>query len=824
MKPKTINQYEIISRLGEGSGGIVYYANDTRLMRPVVLKALRRGKASSGEMREIVLAEARLASAIEHPNVCSIYEVNEFEGQAFIVMQYVSGQTLDNLIEAGGLNLQIALSIAIQIADGLSAAHKLGILHRDLKPANIIISDAGLVKILDFGLAKRKAAEELRVKAGARRAGKPSASARVGTVAYMAPEQFVTGRSSEQSDIFAFGVLLYEMLTGAHPFLEPGVAQTQVARAIQYSEPRPLSERRPELSPEFGGVILKAMAKNPSGRFDSAAEIREALKTVMKTVSVEAGLISGESSAPLSVVGVEPYKIEPYKIEHARKAGLLSTLAERFLGADADVAPEQSIAVLPFTNLGSEPVAPFYGFALADAIATRLARLPSLVVRPSSVATSVAGSSTDLLEMGKRLQARHVLRGSFSQSDAGFSLNWQLLDAGSSAVRAGGQMTVESLDLVAIQNEICDEVIAAIKGENHLQPSRPASPGHPSAEDYLQARALLSNFMMRSSSRNDLDEARSKFRVVLARDPEFAPAHSGLGLTHLQYARKGLGDLSNLIDAEKCFDRALEYDPELVEANLYRVYTLLARGEKESARHGVRYLLETASDHFEVHIVAGVIFRLDGLYEPALEEFSAALGLNPAGATMVYNQRARIYHYRGQLEQALDETAKGLVLDPKHPLLRTTLGYLQFRQGDLRQAIQTLESVLEESPYLPLAYPVLGMCYVMKGLSNGNESLITEEIRAAAEADSEMAYRLATYFAVAGERDESLSWLRKAIYLGNENYPWFAGNPVWEKLRDDNDLANVLSNLKKSFQTNMRRWKQLLPDRATQINAATGAI
>src|SRR5579862_8538732 len=231
MKHRTIEHYELVRRLGAGGSGVVYLANDTLLMRPVVLKVLKRGALTLEQMRTTVLREARMASAIEHPNVCAIYEVGEEGEEAFIVMQYIPGQSLDKLIAKGPANLQLILSVGIQIADGLSAAHSLGIFHRDLKPANVMLTDGGLAKILDFGLARRLRPDQAEFDpsgpASKRKVDSPQAvpgptyTARGGTIAYMAPEQFVTGQSSVQSDIFAFGLILYELATGRHPFHRP---------------------------------------------------------------------------------------------------------------------------------------------------------------------------------------------------------------------------------------------------------------------------------------------------------------------------------------------------------------------------------------------------------------------------------------------------------------------------------------------------------------------------------------------------------------------------------------------------------------------------
>jgi serine/threonine-protein kinase len=440
--------------------------------------------------------------------------------------------------------------------------------------------------------------------------------------------------------------------------------------------------------------------------------------------------------------------------------------------------------------------------------------MPQLAVRPIGSPASAPHLPADPVEAGEKLRVAHVLTGSYLRSVRGFDLNWQLVEVSSGTVRTGGTVSVPSLDLVRIQNEISEEVYATLRGVGHIQAAAQSPPqaavDAEVSEDYLQGRALLSNFIWRSRQRDDLDEARNRFRSVLAREPEFAPAHSALGITQLQYAQNALGGVGNLVEAQRCFERALRYDPDSAEAHLFRVYTFLARGEKESARRGVHHLLETAGHDPAVHMVVGVILRLDGLFQTALEEFTTALRLNPDAAVLVYNNRARVYHYQGQLELALAEVNKGLTLEPRHPLLRTSLGYLYFRQGFTAAAVETLESLLAENAEIRIAYPTLAMCHLAAGRRTRAESLIKEEILIAAEADGEMAYRLATYFALDGEATEALHWLRRAIYLGDENYPWFKRNPAWEKLRGNEDLGKILSDLRKSHRLNREHWQRLL--------------
>jgi eukaryotic-like serine/threonine-protein kinase len=835
MKRRTIGHYEFLRRIGAGGSGVVYLATDTLLQRPVVLKLLKRGAQSQEQVRTTQLREARLASAIDHPNVCAIYDVGEApsdtggEDEAYIVMQYIPGKSLDKVIGEGPASLQLVLSAGIQIADGLSAAHQLGIFHRDLKPANVMLTDGGLIKILDFGLARKLNLDEADfdpASPGRRTPPPPEATytAKGGTIAYMAPEQFVTGRSSVQSDVFALGLILYELASGRHPFHRPDAPEFQTIRALQFADPPNLREIVPELPVELESVILRCLEKQPSARFASAADVREGLRTVMKALQLDSVGMPGDSISQLPAQG----RLELESPEEEKRAtGILSMLAERFReSGNTATSRQNSIVVLPFVNFGTSAAtdtesapAPLYGYALADAIAARLARMTSLVVRPSSSLMSIPAQQLDPLAIGKKLLVRFVLAGNFMRSNAGFDLNWQLLDIPSQSVRAGGSINVASFDLISVQTEICNEVFSTLQGFGDLENSatsadstRDTSPSLSQnlSEEYLQARAVLSSFMSRTGSLDDLNRARGLFESVVQRDEDYAPAWSGLGITHLQYARHGLGGQMHVLEARRAFDKALQLDPGAVEANLYRVYMMLSRGEKESARHGIEHLLQSAANDWNVHLVAGLTLRIDGLYEEALDQFNTSLRLNPANAAIIYNHRARVYQYQNQLELAGDEIQKGLTLEPRQPLLRISLGYQQMRLGDLAHAVDTLEAVVSDEASLRIVFPTIALCYVQLGDRTKAASFILEETLAAAEADGEMAYRLATYFAVDGDESEALHWLRRAIYLGNENYPWFTKNPAWRNLSGHSDFERILEDLKKSYRRNQKNWKRLL--------------
>ncbi len=405
MKRRKIKQYEFVRKIGSGGSGVVYLATDTLLQRPVVLKLLKRGNLTAEQVRATQLREARLASAIDHPNVCAIYDVGiatEEDGargdgntEAYIVMQYIPGKSLDKVIAEGPATLQLVLSAGIQIADGLSAAHSLGIFHRDLKPANVMLTDGGLIKILDFGLARRLRPDQAEFDPAGptnkRKVGSPQAvpgptyTARGGTIAYMAPEQFVTGQSSVQSDVFALGLILYELATGRHPFHRPDAPEFQSIRAIQFADPPPLREIAPHLPVELESVILCCLEKQPSARYGSAAEVREALKTIMRSMQLDSVLLPADNVSLRPSQNRLAFDSSATPEEEKRTTGILSMLAERFREPAATASSNQnSIVVLPFVNFGAADVAPLYGYALADAIATRLTRMSTLVVRPSS--------------------------------------------------------------------------------------------------------------------------------------------------------------------------------------------------------------------------------------------------------------------------------------------------------------------------------------------------------------------------------------------------------------------------------------------------------
>ncbi|WP_412063055.1 protein kinase domain-containing protein [Rubrivirga sp. IMCC45206] len=805
--PDAIRQYRIEERLGQGAWGVVYRAFDTDLRRTVVVKVLHTEGAGG------LLDEARLASAVDHPNVCAVYEAGEVDGQAYLVMQYVPGRTLQALLAAGALSEPLALSLGVQIADGLAAAHRRGVLHRDLKPSNVMVTDEGLAKVLDFGLARWASPDADPPATLPPRASDRPASSRFGTTAYMAPEQFATRRSTEQSDVWALGVMLFQMATGQHPFWAPGVDQGRLSATIQSGTAPDPAAVRPGLSPAFAAVIRGALVRQPEDRTRYASEVRDALRTAARTLDPD------HAKADRLDAGTVPVPAPPAEAQAAR-GGLLSAIAGRLLPARTAPAPPNAVAVLPFEGVGDPPAPTYVGFALADAVATRLAQAPSLLVRPPRAVRSSATPAADPVQAGRQLAAAFVLTGTVTVGDASVALAWRLVAVADDAVVAGGTETVATGDLVEAQRLLGDAVYRAVQTEGALPiapvpENRPAAVDHgvdpELAEDFLAARSLLDTAATRASGRGDLADAIGALERVAEAAPDFAPAHAALGVALTRFVRSGYGGVGHLLAAQRHLERGLALDPKNIEAKLYQAYTLLWRGEKERGRQDVQFLMRTAGDDAEVRLGAGVVLQLDGLLDEALRELGAALRLAPGFGPRIYNLRARVHLYRQDAGAARREVERGLSIAPGHTLLRTTDAVWHLRHGDPHWGLGCLEAVVADDPALRLAHPTLAIARFKTGDPDGGAALMTDEVLAISAADPEMAYRVATYFAVVGDAPSALHWLRKAVYLGNHNAPWLTANPDWAALRDhDPDVRAVLRDLAASQPALHARWRRFL--------------
>jgi serine/threonine-protein kinase len=810
----TFAHYRILERLGQGGQADAFKAEDLRLHRPVVIKRLRDDLDNAAARRRFE-REARLCSALDHPNIAGVHDIGEMDGVPYIVLQYVEGQTLKQLVAGRPLDLPSTLSIAIQIADALAAAHARGIVHRDVKPSNVVVMPSGQVKVLDFGLAKMLGGEEA---AGPRDAQDPLTEMGVpyGSLGYGSPEQASGDPVDHRSDVFSLGVLVYEMATGQRPF--PGRNRLEVLHAVMALGPRPLAQFNPALPAGLQSLLDRVLAKNPRDRPPMAA-VREELKTLMRQVSQETGRVPTEASATLMAP------------QHARSSWLLGTALGRVF-ARRRLAPgveplsdprtpsrppapgprparwgaegKQAIAVLPFKNVSGDPAADFYEVSLADGVINELTHLRSLVVRPLSYVVPYAGQNVDPVQIGEELAASAVVSGSFIKAPDRFRVTAQLVDTKSGEILWSDKIDIPAADLITVQDTIAERVIAGLQlklsPEEQRQLDKPSTANPEAYEFYLRGRNLLLQYLLKTFDDADLDMAIRMFKESVRLDPAFALAWAALGRGYVHHAQ-GYGGPDYYRQAEEALGRSLALDPERVEARLQMVFVHLHKGDKDRAHREIAALRQEAPHQPSVVYAAANLYRLDGLYEKALAEYDHLLEINPRDVVLVSYSRGRVYTHQRLYERAVVELERARSLEPDHPLAKTFLAVCYFNQGRLDEAQPLVEDVLRQHPHLEGVVPVLAWCLSARGEHDKARASITERVKEIARADHDIAFWLASFYSMEGLVDEALAWTRTAIRLGNENYPLFAQSRKLENLRRDPRGQALLEELKERWET-----------------------
>jgi eukaryotic-like serine/threonine-protein kinase len=817
---QTLSHYRIISQLGQGGQATAYKAEDVRLERPVVIKTLLPELSATASAKRRFEREARLASALDHPNICSVYDVGEIDGLCYIVMQFIDGDTVKTLVRSGRLDDLSGLSIAIQVADALVAAHARGIVHRDIKPTNVIVTPHGKAMVLDFGLAKMLVGDDsVSGRAAVTDESMTGLGMPFGTVGYSSPEQISGDRVDHRTDIFSLGVLLYEMVIGQPPFR--GRHQIEVLNAVLNDDPRPLPEFVAKRLPSLQAILGRALAKKPSDRYSSMVAMREHLKLLMREVSQETGLIPTESSATL---------IAPRRARNAwRLSGTLGRVVSRFRGSSGGpgshlsassskgssegssssrpaswgTETKKTVAVLPFKNLSGDSSADFYEFSLADAIITELAHLRTLIVRPSSYIAAYSGQSVDPQQIGEALAVGWVLTGNFIKTGSRLRVTAQLVATGTGEILWCDKIDVAERDLLTIQDAIAERVIKGLQlnlteGERE-RIDRPLTNSSEAYESYLRGRNLLFRFLTQTFDDGDLDLAIKMFAEAVSLDDSFARAHAGLGRCYVHHAQ-GYGGHHYYELAERSLSRALEIDPGLTGARLQMVYVYLHRGEKEQALATLADARREAPNDPTVLITAAMLYRLDGLYDKALKQYDRLLELNPRDVVVASYGRARIFNYEHEYEKAIAELNRGREVEPEHPLIKTFLAVAYFDQGRIVEARNVVEDVLNQHPHFDGVQVLLAWCLSAQGEHDRARSLINDAVIETAAADHDISLWLASFYAMEGMRDEGIDWVRRAIKLGNENYPLFQNSRKLDGLRGDPRFEAILRELKEKWE------------------------
>ena len=791
MVGKTLRNYRISEKLGVGGQGTVYKATDLKLGRPVVIKVIPPELSAKQANLKRFEREARLASSLDHPNICTIYDLDEVDGVHFIAMQHVEGKNVRQLVAGRPLELRTALLIGLQVADALAAAHNRGIIHRDIKSGNVMVTPSGQVKVLDFGLAKLLDDTEA-VTSGIHRTELTEVGVPYGTATYAAPEQARGDRVDKRADIFSLGVLLYEMLTGTWPFR--GKTTIDVRHAVLYDPPRPIAELRSTPIPQrLTQIIDRALAKDPKDRFQNMEDFRKELRQVMQ--EVDSGVISYESvtpEPPRHLAGANPVS---RAVRWLKSIGRSETPTSVPTSTAAHETPfttiadqdKKTLAILCFRNLNNDPASSFYEFSLADAVITELARIRSLVVRPSSVIARYQGQTRDPREIGKELGVGAVLTAAFIHSGDHFRVTAQLIDVASGELLWSDRIDTSAADIIVVQDTIAQRIVEGLRVE--LSPAEQegivkAATRNPVAyEQCLRGRDLFARFIFRTLSRDDCDNAIEHFERAIELDPNFALAYDGLGACYVNRVFKGFGGAEDYERAEAAFNKALAIDPKIVEARMLMVFVYLWRGEKQKARDEVNRARNEAPNEPVVHFVKAMLHRLDGEYGRALRSYDRLVRLDPAAHVVASYSRALVHMYMGHF----DETFKQLdnAGEPDNALVRTFRALALYYTGQTDAAADLMRDTVEKHPNMHGIRPWMATFLSAQGKHDEAIAQLTPEVKRNGEVDADIAYSIGSVYALEGLRADAFEWLERSISLGNENHPCFENDPNWASLRSD---------------------------------------
>jgi serine/threonine-protein kinase len=801
-----ISHYEILNKLGEGAMGVVYCARDLRLDRLVALKILPAEQMTDSQRRGRFIREAKAASALNHPNIVTIYEIDSADDVGYIAMEYVQGTTLAEMIPAGGLSITDAINYASQIAAGLATAHAAGIVHRDIKPANVIVTKSGMVKLLDFGLAQIEQVSIDDATSTVTQAAmyRTTPGTILGTVAYMSPEQAHGKATDNRSDVFSFGIVLYQMLTGSLPFRADSLVGMMYE--IAHTPAPSASQIRRDLPPPFDRVLSKALEKEAKLRYQSMDDLLADLQEVGREVQ------SGTSLKPPSAVRARELAWKRY----CKKPAWIAALATALILVPAvlllKVAPglfdrvptEKKIAVLAFRSIGDNKENEPFRDGLMESLTSDLTELSqfhgTLWVVPSSEVRR--GVFTSAKDAQRALGVNLVVTGSVQRDASHVHLRANLVDANSLRQLRSREITRPVGEIADLQAAVVQEVAGMLELELNPRERQVLAAGATSTSSaydcYLQARGHLQRRL-----KGDVDRAVELFKQAIQLDPKYALAYAGLGesfwrkyrdsrdVQWVEPARKncklalGLNDRLAPVyvtlgiieegagrhdDAIKAFHRALELDPISAEANteLAAVYEAMGRLNEVEATFKKAARLRPG-DWSSASLLGAFYFRR-GRYDEAVPLFREVIELAPDNASS-YTNLGAVYWMKGEYADAASNFERSLKLRPT-PIAYTNLGTIYFFMDRCAEAVPLMEKATAMQPKNELFWGNLGDAYACvlqdraKAVTAYEQAIQLARERLSVNAnDGDTLGRLALYQARLGDKTESVANIRKARLL-----------------------------------------------------------
>ena len=790
--------YRVIEKIGEGGQGTVYKVIDTTLDRPAVIKVLPPDLTDSASNLVRFEREAKLASSLDHPNICTIFGLHKVGDIHFIAMQYVEGRNVRQLVGGQPLDLRRALSITIQVTDALGAAHSRGIVHRDIKARNVMVTRSGTVKVLDFGLAKLIEGPH----AGLSDPQLTEVGVPYGTSTYAAPEQAQGLKADHRADIFSTGVLLYEMLAGTWPFR--GKTALDVRYAVVYHKPKPIIEARGEDSPllrRIQEILDKALAKAPEDRYQRIEDMRGDLHEVMRDVDDDSSLGSTLTDAPMSAPVPSPqpssFWTTSRKLVGAMAVALLLILAFSFVAFRSnrvgDTTSEiNSLAVLPFAN--SDPGSEYLSDGITESLIENLSRVPNLKVKSRSTVFHYKGRETDLSKIGRELGVDALLSGSVNQVGDDLSVSVELIDVRDDSHIWGERYGRKVSEIVALPQQISRDVSQKLRsradGVDHSQLTRNYSPDSEAYRLYLQGR-----YNWNKRTVEGLQKGIDYFGQAIMRDQDYALAYAGLADCYL------LLNVYNVTSADDSFPKA-----EAASKKALSINENLAEAHTSLAFVTYRYHLQwaEAEEHFKkaialnpnyatAHQWYGSYLAALGRMNEAVAEAKAAHDLEPFSLT-IYSDYVRNLYYAGRLDEARKESIKIMETDQSFGRAHYELGLVLEDEAKVEEAIAEFKAALKSQPDNVFALTALGHAQGLAGKRSDAEKIISR-LQELSNKEYVSPFHVAVVYSGLDERKLALDWLDKAQQERFNLIPFVQVDPVFKNLRSEPRFVQLSKSL-----------------------------
>ncbi|HTW59683.1 MAG TPA: protein kinase [Terriglobales bacterium] len=780
-----VSHYRILGKLGGGGMGVVYEAEDLKLGRHVALKFIPENLAGDAKSLERFTREARAASQLNHPNICTIHGIEDNNGHPFIVMEKLDGESLKQAIAGHAMEVDKVLDVGVQVADALVASHAKNIVHRDIKPANIFLTPSGQVKVLDFGLAKLVHNLGTEDDAGADNS-LTAVGVIPGTAVYMSPEQARSETVDARSDLFSFGVVLYEMSTGKKPFA--GNNSLMTLDAVLHSKPVPPRELNPKIPVELEGIIGKAMEKDRNHRYQSAAEMKSDL-ALLKRESESGQIKSGSHTAKLRMsTKTFGRSSAPWQIYLLVGLTALLVTIVGAVGAwwykHREVANEEqknAIAVLPLQNMNGDFNVDYLRFALADELTSVLTYSRSLEVRPSSVTRQFVAVDTDPRKVGQELRVGRLLQGHFMKQGDQLSVTLEAIDVPTDRLLWETTVTEKADNLIGLQEKLKSQI------QNGLLPVLGGGGGEIESASRPKNQEAYDFYLRSVAQAHDPKPNKEAIKMLewaVGIDPTYAPAWEALGQRYYFDSTYGGGGEESFQKANAADERAVALDPNRVLAASSLITNRVERGDLGRAYDAATDLVRRRPQSADAHFALSYVLRYAGMLPESIDQCKAARQLDPGN--FAFRSCAWSFLEMGKTDQAMDF----MQLDAGSEWAAWVTPYIYLAEGNLPEARNAAKNMAAASSY---HRSLMEACTAAQKPPDFAKIVRDNEASVMMEPDAEAWYHVGALMAACGQSEPALRLLKAAVQQNYCAYSALLDDPLLKDLRKETAFDEVLT-------------------------------